>query len=83
MVALEEKKEKEAALTETQETLSTMGSKVSRAEEDAQVTRKALERAKEETAQSREQATLAKEVATRHEKRPHVIKVLPPSSTRR
>ena len=35
--ALEEKKEKEDALTDAQKTLSSMNDKVSRAEEDAQV----------------------------------------------
>jgi len=51
---LEEKKEREAALTEARKTLSTMDSKVSWAEEDAQVTREASEKAKEEATQSRE-----------------------------
>jgi len=76
MVALEDKKEREAALNEAQETLSTMGSKVSRAEEDAQVARKALERAKEEDVLAEEVATKAaryKGVATELDKEKRLV----------
>jgi len=64
-VALEERKEKEAALTDTQKTLSGMNGKVSRAEQDAHVAREAAENAKEEAAQSKDQAVSAEEAATK------------------
>jgi hypothetical protein len=51
--AEEEKQKKEAALTDAWKTLSSMNIKVSRAEEDAHVTREAAEKAKEEAAQLR------------------------------
>jgi hypothetical protein len=63
--ALEEKKEKEAALTDTRKTLSSMNGKVTRAEVDAHVTREAAEKAKEEAAQSKEQAITAEEAAAK------------------
>jgi chromosome segregation ATPase len=64
MADLEEKKEREAALTEAREALSSMDSKASRVEEDAQVTREASEKAKEETARLREHVILAEEAAS-------------------
>jgi len=64
-VALEEKKEREAALTEARETLSSMDSKVSQAEGDARVDREATEKTKKEAAQSRERVVSAKEAATK------------------
>jgi len=48
------KKEKEAALTDARKTLSNMNGKVSWAEEDAHVAQEAVEKVKEEAAQSRE-----------------------------
>ena len=65
MVALEEKKEREAALTDAWKTLSTIDNNVSQAEGDARVARVASKRAKEEAAQLREQAVLAEEAATK------------------
>ena len=62
---LEEKKEKEATLTEAQKTLSHMDSKVSRAEEDAHVAREAAEKAKEEAAQSKKHAVSTEETAAK------------------
>jgi hypothetical protein len=59
------KKEKEAAVTDARKTLSNMNGKVSWAEEDAHVTQEAVEKVKEEAAQSREQTVSAKEAATK------------------
>ena len=64
-VTLEEKQEKEAALTDAQKTVSSINGKVSQAEEDAHVAREATEKAKEEAAQSREQAVSAEEAAAK------------------
>jgi len=62
---LEEKKEKEDALTNAQKALSSMNGKVSQAEEDAQVAREASEKAKEEAAWSREKVVSVKEAAAK------------------
>jgi len=64
-VAVEEKKEREAALTKARKTLSSMDRKVSQAKGDAQVAREASEKAKEEATQSREEVVLAEEAATK------------------
>ena len=64
-MALEEKKEMEAALTKARKVLSSMDSKVSQAEGDAQVAREASEKAKEEAVQSRERTISAEEGATK------------------
>jgi chromosome segregation ATPase len=63
--ALEEKKEKEAALTDARKTLSNMDSKVSQAEEVARVAREAVEKVKDEAAQSKELAVSAGEAAAK------------------
>ena len=64
-VALEEKKEKEAALTGARKNLSSMNGEVSCAEEDAQVAREATKKAKEEATRSREQAVSTEEAAAK------------------